>query len=295
LDGILNIDKPGGRTSFSIVAEVKRLCHERHVGHAGTLDPLATGVLPILLGKATRVAEYLLDLKKTYLAEVEFGSQTDTGDAEGNVIFRGDTSPLSRDQIDLVLPEFRGQIRQTPPMFSALKYHGRPLYKYAREGTIIERKDRTVEIYSLELLDWSSPIGAFQISCSHGTYIRTLGEDIGKALGCGAHLKTLVRTEYGPFSVKDAVSLEVLQNAVNQGTVLSLLHPPDSVMQHFPTLKADQALSEDIRHGKSIKYEIIEASAGNHCRAYNLDGSFLGVLRFNSEKGEWQPRKIFVK
>jgi tRNA pseudouridine55 synthase len=297
VDGILNINKPAGSTSFNVVAAVKRICRERHVGHSGTLDPMAEGVLPVCVGRATRVAEYLLESTKQYRAVIKFGTETDTGDAEGQVLGHRDSSGLTREVILSGLENFRGSIQQIPPMYSALKYHGRPLYKYAREGVNIERKSRTAEIYHLEMISWDSPAAVLDITCSHGTYIRSLAIDLGQLLGCGAHLTNLVRLRCGPFEIANSITLLRLEEAVNHGDWQNLLQPVDSVLQEWPALIADAETAEFIRHGKPVKYQKIEAGGGINrdlCRAYSLDGSFLGVLRFNSETGEWQPKKIFL-
>src|SRR3989304_4232722 len=169
MNGILNINKPPGMTSFAVVARVKRLWHEQRVGHAGTLDPLASGVLPVCLGQATRVIEYLMESRKTYRAEVELGVTTDTGDAAGRVIERRDASGVSRDMLQSALGGFRGQIEQTPPMFSALKYQGTPLYKLARAGISVERRSRIAEVYELELVAWDPPAATIEVTCSRGT------------------------------------------------------------------------------------------------------------------------------
>ncbi len=293
MNGILNIYKPPGRTSFSVVTAVKKICNEHRVGHAGTLDPLAEGVLPLLLGRATRVAEYLLDAKKTYRAEIEFGKQTDTGDAEGKVIASGDVSFLDQDKIVAVLNGFRGRIRQTPPMYSALKYRGQPLYKYAREGIIVPRPEREVEIDSLEMVSWDLPVATIEVGCSHGTYIRTLAEDIGRGLGCGAMVRKLVRLRCGPFEIGAAISLDRLTEAAERQELLTLLYPPDSVMQQWPVLVASPQIAADIRHGKPVSVEITMSGDNLLCRSYTLDGNFLGVLRFNPDTGEWLPEKIF--
>jgi tRNA pseudouridine55 synthase len=297
IDGILNINKSAGMTSFNVVAAVRRLCHERHVGHAGTLDPLAEGVLPVCLGRATRIVEYLVDSRKTYQAEVEFGIETDTGDAEGKILRRGEISSLALVSVLHALDVFRGRIQQTPPMYSALKYQGRPLYKFAREGVTIERKSRTVDIYNLELLSWNSPVCTIDITCSHGTYIRSLAEDLGRVLGCGAHLRHLVRLACGPFDISGSTTLSQLEEAVVQNNWVTLLHPVDSVLLHWPAIIANASMAEDIRHGKPVVCTYAATGEGETkelCRAYTLDGYFLGVLRFNSETGEWQPKKIFL-
>jgi tRNA pseudouridine55 synthase len=301
VNGILNINKPSGMTSFAVVTRVKRLSREKRVGHAGTLDPLASGVLPVCLGKATRVIEYLLESSKTYRATLELGVTTDTGDADGSVVERRDASGVSRETMESALNHFRGHITQTPPMFSALKHHGTPLYRLARAGLSVERQSRSAEIYELELTEWTPPSATIKVSCSRGTYIRTLAEDIGKTIGCGASLKDLARIRYGPFDVGDSVSLADLEEAFESNDTAAVLHPIDSVLSRWPVLVADAGLADDIRHGRplpedevvgGIEREALVESKGR-VRACTIDGCFLGVLRFNSEEREWQPEKVF--
>jgi len=188
VDGILNINKPAGMTSFRVVALVRRLSGERRVGHAGTLDPAATGVLPVCLGRATRVVKFLMDTTKTYRAEIELGIATDTGDASGQIVQKGDPFSISREALESALVSFCGSIRQTPPMYSAVKYQGKPLYRLARAGITVERKSRPARIYNLELVDWQPPVFTIEVACGKGTYIRTLASDLGQVLGCGAYL-----------------------------------------------------------------------------------------------------------
>ncbi len=217
MDGILNIDKPPGRTSYSVVAMVKRLSGERRVGHAGTLDPAASGVLPVCLGQATRVVEFLMATTKVYRADVELGVATDTYDATGQVTFRADASGIAIARLEDALEPFRGAIRQTPPMFSALKHRGQPLYQLARAGVSVERRSRAVTIHRLELISWQPPVAVLEIECGKGTYIRSLAHDLGQSLGYGAHLKNLVRTRCGIFDIRDAVSLPKLEEALQRG------------------------------------------------------------------------------
>ena len=212
MDGILNINKPQEMTSFSVVACVKRICGERHAGHAGTLDPLATGVLPICLGQATRVIEFLFDETKTYRAQVELGITTDTYDSTGKVLRTADPSGVSREMIEKALVKFRGSILQTPPMYSAVKHQGKPLYKLARSGIEVERKSRPTQIHSLEIIDWQPPVVTLDIVCGKGTYIRSLAFDLGEALGCGANMKSLIRLRVGPFNIEDALTLPQLED-----------------------------------------------------------------------------------
>ena len=309
MDGILNINKPKGKTSFSMVAMVKRLTGERRVGHAGTLDPAATGVLPICLGQGTRVVEFLVDATKAYRAEIELGVVTDTYDANGKIIQRRDPSGITQDQLELGLTSFCGLIRQTPPMYSAVKYQGKPLYELARAGITVKRRSRPAKVHKLELVDWQPPVATIEVVCGKGTYIRSLAYDLGQALGCGAYLKSLVRLRCGPFEIRGAVSVPQLENAFHYDCWQSLLYPVDSVLLHWAAMIVSDDAGQSIRNGRPLvlgsgdglegsgyfeQYIPAGASSENRCRAYALDGRFLGVLRFNSEKGQWQPEKVFI-
>jgi len=302
MDGILNINKPKGMTSFSIVSIVRRLSGEKRVGHAGTLDPAATGVLPVCLGQGTRVTEFLVDATKAYRAEIELGVATDTYDASGKVIQTGDYSGISRGQLESALTSYRGLIEQTPPMYSAIKHQGQPLYKLARAGIKVERKSRLIEVYSLELIDWQPPIFTLEVVCGKGTYIRSLAHDLGQTLGCGANLKSLVRLRCGFFDIKDAVSLPQLEDAFQCGYWQHFVYPIDTVLTHWSAMVVSDAAGQAIRNGCPLPLEDsayleqhppLSTAEENCCRVYDLDGCFLGVLRFNSEKGRWQPEKIF--
>ena len=293
MDGILNIIKPWGKTSFDMVAIVKRLSGERRVGHAGTLDPAATGVLPICLGQGTRVVEFLVDTTKAYRAEIELGVVTDTYDASGRIIQRRDPSGISQHQLESGLTSFCGLIQQTPPMYSAVKYQGKPLYELARAGITVERKNRLAMIHKLELVDWQPPVATIEVVCGKGTYIRSLAYDLGQALGCGAYLKSLVRLRCGPFEIRDAVSVPQLEDACHYGGWQSLLYPIDSVLLPWAAMIVSDDAGQSIRHGRPLILGN-ESAPENRCRAYALDGRFLGVLRFNSETRQWQPEKVFL-
>ncbi len=307
MDGILNINKPWGKTSFSLVAMVRRLSGERRVGHAGTLDPAATGVLVVCLGRGTRVIEFLVDTTKAYRAEIELGVTTDTYDATGRVIQQEDPSGISREQLQSALASFCGLIRQTPPMYSAVKYQGKPLYQLARAGITVERKSRLVKIHDVALVDWQPPIVTVAVVCSKGTYIRSLAYDLGQGLGCGAHLKSLIRLRCGLFDISDAVSVPQLEDAFRYGYWQHFIYPIDSVLSHWPAMVVNDDARQSIRNGcslvlgngegsevRSYPEQPIPAgsSAENRCRAYALDGCFLGVLHFDPERRQWQPEKV---
>jgi tRNA pseudouridine55 synthase len=300
LDGILNINKPRGKTSFRVVALIRRWSGERHVGHAGTLDPDATGVLPVCLGRGTRIIEYLMDSTKAYRARIELGTATDTHDSSGKIVRQGDTKDINRDTVVKALEKFRGQISQTPPMFSALKHEGQPLYKLAREGISVARKARKVTIHRLEPVYWKKPVVTVDIECSKGTYVRSLAHDLGEYLGCGAHLQSLVRTRCGIFSIEDSASLTEIQRAFRNGKWQEYLHPIDSVLGDFPAVVIDSEAEEDFKNGKRLMpSQYIIESAGTdeksrYGRAYASDGRFVGILQRTAEEGVWQPKKVMV-
>jgi tRNA pseudouridine55 synthase len=299
LDGILNINKPRGKTSFSIVAMVKRLSGEKRAGHAGTLDPEASGVLPVCIGKGTRIIEFLVDTTKTYRARIEFGVDTDTYDKSGRITRQGDITGINRKKIESAIGSFRGSIKQIPPMYSAVKHRGQPLYKLARAGISVERKSRTAVVHRLELISWRKPVATVEVECSKGTYIRSLAHDLGQALGCGAHLKSLIRTRCGLFDISDAVSISQLEAAFSYGYWQHFVYPMDIVLRQYRAIVVNDATEALIRKGSPVVLERnIPDENGlpgrKYCRAYSLDGRFLGILRHVPDKGVWQPKKVLV-
>ncbi|HXX57843.1 MAG TPA: tRNA pseudouridine(55) synthase TruB [Thermodesulfovibrionales bacterium] len=214
MNAIINLDKPRGMSSQQAVTRVKRIIRARKAGHSGTLDPIATGILLVCLGEATKVTRFLADLDKEYLALMKLGEKTDTLDAEGTVIRKTGDLSIERDDLETVLERFVGTIRQTPPMFSAIKRKGKPLYLLARKGIEVDRPERTVGVRSIEITRFDLPWAEIRVSCSKGTYIRTLCDDIGDALGVGAHVAELKRTRIGKFSIKDSVTLDRLKELV---------------------------------------------------------------------------------
>ena len=297
MDGILNINKPQGLTSFDIVARVKRITGERHTGHAGTLDPLATGVLPICLGKATRVIEYLFNETKTYRAEIKLGVATDSYDSTGKVIKTADSSNVTRENLEAVLAAFRGSIMQTPPMFSAVKRQGVPLYKLARSGIEVERKSRPAQIDKLIIIDWQSPFFSVEVVCGKGTYIRSLAQDIGQALGCGAVMNNLVRTRVGPFGLDEAITLEQLEQMVGSGYSDRYLYPPDYALQSFDAMVVNHEQQCLLAHGSPIILEAnsSEIKPGAFGRVYNQEGVFVGMVEYDAANQRWQPHKVFFQ
>ena len=309
MDVILNINKPKGKTSFSIVAMVKHFSGERRVGHAGTLDPEATGVLPVCLGKSTRVVEFLVDATKTYRAQVELGITTDTYDASGKVIHKSDPSNINREQFKSALAPFSGPIEQTPPMYSAVKYQGKPLYKLARAGIHVERKSRTAQIHYIKLIDWQPPLVTVEIECGKGTYIRSLAHDIGQYLGCGASIKNLVWLKCGPFDIENAISISQLEVAFRYGYWRYYAYPMDIILLNWKAIIVGNTSETTIKKGNPLEFQNIafpietescepkkqqRTPGENRCRAYNLEGDLLGLLRFDPEKEHWQPKKVFL-
>ncbi len=295
INGILNLNKPAGNTSFQAVAAIRRLSGVRKVGHSGTLDPDATGVLPILIGQATRLASFLTNASKTYLAQVEFGRATSTCDASGETEWTGDIARLSRQVIEEALQGFEGSIEQVPPMYSAIKYRGEPLYKLARKGVKVDRKPREVEISRLEIRDWRKPVLELEIDCGKGTYIRSLAHDLGNELGCGGHLKRLVRLRSGPFHIDQSVSMEQAEAGFKECSWESLIYPMDMIVSHLGRITVSPEAEREISCGRAIR-SIEDEDTGEYelCRAYSEDGRFLGLVRFGRETGVWHPEKVFI-
>jgi len=295
LDGIINLNKPQGKTSFQMVALVRRLSEVRKVGHSGTLDPDATGVLPILIGKATKLARFLTDSDKTYHAEIEFGSATDTYDSSGSVVQTGDSSSLTIEQVEVALSSFRGSIEQIPPMFSAIKYQGKPLYHLARAGIEVPRKPRKVTIFTLDITSWEIPILSIEVECSKGTYIRSLAHDLGQMLGCGAHLKRLIRTKSGPFIINDSVSVEQVEGCFREGELQSIVHLPDFILGHLDSVTVGETEEDSVIHGRSFAVtEDQSGYDGEIRRTYSSEGRFLALVKFDQKDGLWKPVKVFA-
>jgi tRNA pseudouridine55 synthase len=293
---VLNVDKPSGMTSHDVVDVVRRVVGQRKVGHAGTLDPMATGVLLICLGQATRVAEYLMAGQKRYRATVILGATTDTYDAEGKVISRSGPVDLNGEEIEAALAGFVGRIEQVPPMYSALKRDGRPLYELARQGKTVERKPRPVEIHELCLLDWDSPALIVEVACSPGTYIRSLAHDLGQRLSCGAYLDALVRLNSGRFALEDAISLERLEEEFEHGRGEQYLLPPDEALLDWPAMIVGADNARRIVQGQAVGGEP-PAMAGEGMalsRAYSLAGDFLAIMIYHPETERWRPKKVFA-
>lgn len=285
IDGALLLDKPVGPSSNGVLQEAKRLLGARKAGHGGTLDPLASGLLLLLFGEATKLAGLLLDQDKEYLASMKLGETTATGDAEGEILERREV-PVDRPDLDAVLERFRGEIDQLPPMHSALKRDGVPLYKLARQGKAVERASRRIRILELEVASFEPPRLNLRVRCSKGTYIRTLAEDIGAALGTGAHLSGLRRTASGRFRIEDAVSLEALRE-LPPAARSDLVLPLTALVQGLPRAALDAGAEARLRNGQALE---ISGLAEGVVAVVRADGALIGLGR--SEGGVLRPLRL---
>ncbi|MEE9327990.1 MAG: tRNA pseudouridine(55) synthase TruB [Cocleimonas sp.] len=281
IDGILLLDKPLGRTSNSALQKVRYLFNAKKAGHTGSLDPLATGVLPICFGQASKVTPLLLNSNKRYLCTLELGSITTSGDKEGDVLETREITPFNETEIETILPKFRGEIKQIPPMYSALKHNGQPLYKLARQGIEIKRKEREVTIHKLELVEYTNNTITFDVMCSKGTYIRTLAQDIGEELGCGAHLSMLKRTEVEPFDCSKLYTIEEIETLATANDLDKTLLAIDSVLQDHPSLTLADEETARIKNGLKVSRRDIPNS--QLIRLYDSKKSFIGIGRYSSD------------
>lgn len=296
MDGILVIDKPEGFTSFDVVAKVRGMLHTRKVGHAGTLDPMATGVLPVLVGRGTKCCDILPCQDKRYTASFRLGLRTDTQDSSGRVLEEKPVS-VTKEQVKAVLRDFEGQILQIPPMYSAIQIGGQRLYDLARQGIEVERAARPVTIYHCRLLGEGSAPNEYviDVSCSKGTYIRTLCSDIGDRLGCGSAMTALRRTEAAGFRLEESLSLEEASALAREGRLEERILPVERVFSSLPELRLSEKQSKMYRNGVRLDSRRLEGAAekGTDLRIYGFDGLFLGVAYVN-EEDELCSRQLFA-
>ncbi len=301
LRGFLNIDKPAGISSFDVVRAVRRAAGMRRVGHAGTLDPAATGVLPVALGEATKLVDELLDARKRYRAVIELGVATDSYDADGAVVARGDASAVTRAQVEAALAPFRGEQWQRPPAYSAVKRGGVTAYKAARAGAPLELEPRRVVTYAVELVGFEraadgAPLATVEVECGRGYYLRALAHDLGQALGCGAHLRELRRTAVGPFRAEDAVSLARAELRLAAGDVETLLHAPDAVISGWPALLVSDGAAAELRLGRNLparrRWPHRIAPEGRRARCYGADGRLIALLVATAIPDLWHPYRV---
>ncbi|MBC8075696.1 MAG: tRNA pseudouridine(55) synthase TruB [Chloroflexales bacterium] len=288
MHGFLNIDKPAGMTSHDVVARVRRLLRQKRVGHAGTLDPAATGVLVVALGQATRLVEYVQDeTRKRYQAMVRLGVTTTTDDAEGEPLDTAPVPRLDQEQLEAALTRFRGAIQQVPPMYSALHHQGQRLYELARAGQTVDLPARSVHVYELHLRELSLPNVVLEIECGKGTYVRSIARDLGAALGCGAHLAALRRTAVGTFGIAQALTLEQLEQAAAAGLAGVQLLPPETAVSDWPQITLDEQQTAYVRNGRPIALNLI----GPRACAYGTSGALLALLEPIEQL--WKPIKVF--
>ena len=289
IDGVFLLDKPLGFSSNQALKKIQWLFNAKKAGHTGTLDPMATGLLPICLGEATKFSHRLLDAHKSYIATIQLGITTSTGDQEGEVISEKEVV-LNEAQLKDTLKKFIGDTTQIPPMYSALKFEGKPLYEYAREGIEIERKSRQIKIFDIKLINIEKSIITIEVLCSKGTYIRTLAEDIGQTMGCGAYLKALERTQTGNFQLSEALSIEALE-AMPMAFREKALMPIDVLLKELSSIKLNMAELDAIKKGQSIDFM---SKNDKEVRLYSPSGQFVGVGQPDL-KGRLFPKRLIAK
>jgi tRNA pseudouridine55 synthase len=294
ITGIVVVDKPSGHSSNHVLQQVKRLFDAKKAGHTGSLDPLASGVLPICLGEATKLSGYLLEADKEYAVTCKLGVTTDSGDADGAVVEEQAVPEFDETQLKQILEDFIGQQDQVPPMFSALKHQGQPLYKLARQGKEVERKARRIEIYAIELLDCNQDSFTLSVRCSKGTYIRTLVEDISHKLGTGGHVTMLRRTRVAGYALSDAVSLEQLSESRERGELAALdeqLEAAEDALPDWPVINLDEAASKTLSFGQAIQVDQDYECA--NVRLFDQNEKFMGLGEMSPD-GVVKPKRLFV-
>ena len=293
INGVVLLDKASGGSSNAVLQQVKRLFGANKAGHTGSLDPLASGLLPICLGQATKVAQFLLDDDKRYFVRAKLGQISSTGDSEGKIVNFGSTQGINESSIRSVLLQFIGNVNQVPPMYSALKRNGTPLYKLARKGIEIERSPRPVIIHEINFLDLEEAVASLEVFCSKGTYIRTLVEDIGKSLGCGGHVVELRRTGFAHLDLSGSKTYEQLSKLKEQNieSLDSVILSADEMLPNLKSVYLDSEQTRDIRLGKKIKY--LGFSASHKLKLYDHNKQFLGIGESNP-MSEILPKRLFV-
>jgi tRNA pseudouridine55 synthase len=294
ITGIIVVDKPTGRSSNHVLQQVKRLFDAKKAGHTGSLDPLATGLLPICLGEATKVSSYLLDADKRYQVTCQLGVLTDSGDSDGNVIETNTVAEFTQQQLATLVTKFLGKQQQVPPMYSALKYNGQPLYKLARQGIEVERKSRQITIYDIQILACTADTFTLDVTCSKGTYIRTLVEDISHALGCGGHVTMLRRIEVAGYQEAQSISIEQLDLLAQQEGIAALdkcLLPTEDALPDWPAIDVSDEMVTALRYGQSVQVE--HAFERANVRLFDQEKEFLGLGEM-SETGLVAPKRVFV-
>nr|WP_311462836.1 tRNA pseudouridine(55) synthase TruB [uncultured Aggregatibacter sp.] len=294
IHGVFLLDKPQGMSSNDIMQKVKRIFQANKAGHTGALDPLATGMLPICLGEATKFSQFLLDADKRYLVTAKLGERTDTSDAEGQIVENREVK-VKTPEILTALEQFRGDILQVPTMFSALKHNGKPLYEYARQGITVEREARPITIFELNFIEYNAPYLTLEVHCSKGTYIRTLVDDLGETLGCGAHVTMLRRTavaDYPTEKMLDWNALQALAESQDLALLDALLLPMDTAVAKLPTLTLNESQTQGIGFGQRIKFDNLNRLQGQ-VRLFSHENRFLGVAVID-ENNVIRPQRLVV-
>lgn len=298
-NGIINVYKEKGYTSFDVVARMRGICGQKKIGHTGTLDPDAEGVLPVCLGKATKVCDMLTDSDKVYRAVMQLGIETDTQDLTGTVLSACEVPVLTEPEIRDVIRTFQGEIMQVPPMYSALKVNGKKLCDLARAGVTVERKARPVTIYKIQVENIALPYVTMTVSCSKGTYIRTLCHDIGQKLGCGAAMKSLVRLQAAGYRMEDAYKLDTLQEYKEAGTLKDVVTPIEHVFEVYPVLTAKPEFDIMLKNGNKMALqqfqETIKPEPEMKVRVRMSDGRFAAVYEYREDLGLFRPSKMFLE
>ena len=294
MDGVIVIRKEKGFTSHDVVAKLRGILHMKKIGHTGTLDPDAEGVLPVALGKATRLVDMITDKEKTYEAVMRLGVVTDTQDMSGTVLSQTTELSVTEEELCTVVSSFVGDYMQVPPMYSALKVNGKKLYELAREGKTVERKPRPVHFYEIEILDISFPLVRFRVTCSKGTYIRTLCHDIGEKLGCGAAMESLLRTKVGRFTLDDAITLAQTEEAVQEGTIESKILGIEEILAEYPRVCCTKEGDRLLANGNPLVQALVDALEKNGwIRMCSSEGSFAGVYQWDEKRNRYFPVKMF--
>lgn len=294
MDGVIVIRKEKGFTSHDVVAKLRGILHMKKIGHTGTLDPDAEGVLPVALGKATRLVDMITDKEKTYEAVMRLGVITDTQDMSGTVLSQTTELSVTEEELCIVVSSFVGDYMQVPPMYSALKVNGKKLYELAREGKTVERKPRPVHFYEIEILDISFPLVRFRVTCSKGTYIRTLCHDIGEKLGCGAAMESLLRTKVGRFTLDDAITLAQTEEAVKKGTIESKILGIEEILAEYPRVCCTKEGDRLLANGNPLVQALFDAQEKKGwIRMCSSEGSFAGVYQWDEKRNRYFPVKMF--
>lgn len=294
MNGVINVYKEKGFTSHDVVAKLRGICKQKKIGHTGTLDPEAEGVLPVCLGSATRLCDMLTDKRKEYVAEMVLGVETDTQDMTGQILKQNEVC-VSENAVREVVASFKGKSEQIPPMYSALKINGKKLYELARAGVEVERKARPIEIFEIEIVEMELPRIKFRVLCSKGTYVRTICYDIGKKLGCGGCMSSLLRTRVERFDLKNALKLSEIESYRDADRLSEIVLPVEEMFSELPKLVVLNEFRKLIDNGNAIwKHNLVEPKLVDEARVYNEDGKFYGVYQYDNSKKYYKPLKMFL-